>query len=130
MAGSFHLTIPHLPSSSSSFSSFFPGLLTCESERGTGNNGVGEREKRTYKKIKSAREENGRLPGEEKRRDAYKEKEKRERERERERKAEGRGKVRERKQQVSPVARRKSIPNYAPALGAKRDKKRVDYIFV
>lgn len=129
MAGSFHLTIPHLPSSSSSsFSSFFPGLLTCESERGTGNNGVGEQEKKTYKKIKSAREENGRLPGEEKRRHAYKEKEKRERERER--KAEGRGKVRERKQQVSPVARRKSIPNYAPALGAKRDKKRVDYIFV
>lgn len=34
-------------------------------------------------------------------------------------------------QQVSPVARRKSIPNYAPApLGAKRDKKRLDYIFV
>lgn len=43
---------------------------------------------------------------------------------------EGRDKVRERKQQVSPVARRKSIPNYAPALGAKRDKNRVDYIFV
>jgi len=34
-------------------------------------------------------------------------------------------------QQVSPVARRKSIPNYASALlGAKRDKKRLDYIFV
>jgi len=34
-------------------------------------------------------------------------------------------------QQVSPVARRKSIPNYAPVpLGAKRDKKRLDYIFV
>lgn len=42
----------------------------------------------------------------------------------------GGDKVRERKQQVSPVARRKSIPNYAPALGAKRDKNRVDYIFV
>lgn len=44
---------------------------------------MGEQEKKTYKKIKSAREENGRLPGEEKRRHAYKEKEKRERERER-----------------------------------------------
>lgn len=52
------------------------------------------------------------------------------RHREREKEGRGAGGATERKQQVSPVARRKSIPNYAPALGAKRDKKRVDYIFV
>lgn len=51
-------------------------------------------------------------------------------EREAARENEGAGEERS-EQQVSPVARRKSIPNYAPApLGAKRDKKRLDYIFV
>lgn len=52
------------------------------------------------------------------------------RERKREKEYEGAGEERS-EQQVSPVARRKSIPNYAPApLGAKRDKKHLDYIFV
>jgi len=56
----------------------------------------------------------------------------RERERDAARENEGAGEKRSgAEQQVSPVAKRKSIPNYAPApLGAKRDKKRLDYIFV